>query len=73
MAYLLAQSTVVNQYNYADEIALIADSEAELQSMLNIVSSYAIFWHYELNAQKSSVLVIGESPVSRRLARPKGC
>ena len=58
---------------YADDLALIADSEAELQSMLNIVSSYALLWRYEFNAQKSSVLVIGESPVSRRLARPKRC
>jgi len=53
---------------YADDLALIADSEAELQSMLNIVSSYAFLWRYEFNAQKSSVLVIGESPVSRKLA-----
>ena len=58
---------------YADDLALIADSEVGLQSMLNIVSSCALVWHYEFNAQKSSVLVIGESPLSRRLARPKKC
>ena len=40
---------------YADDLAVIADSEAELQFMLNIVSSYAIFWRYEFNAQKCQV------------------
>ena len=54
---------------YADDLALIATSEQELQSMLNIVSSYASMWRYGLNAQNSSILVFGESPVSRRSNR----
>ena len=58
---------------YGDDLTLIADSEAELQSMLNIVSSYALVWRYEFTAQKSSVLVIGESLLPRQLARPKRC
>ena len=56
---------------YADDLALIADSVADLQSMLHIVSSYASLWRYEFNAQKSSVLVLGESPSSRQTARAK--
>ena len=56
---------------YADDLALIADSEADLQAMLNTVSLYAFLWRYEFNAQKSSVLVMGESPMSRKIARPK--
>ena len=36
---------------YADDQSLIATSEQELPSMLNIVSSYASMWHYRLNAQ----------------------
>ena len=50
---------------YADDLALIGDSETDLQTMLHIVSSYASLWRYEFNAQKSSVLVLGESPLSR--------
>ena len=56
---------------YADDLASIADSETDLQTMLHMVSSYASLWRYELNAQKSNVLVLGESPLSRRTARAK--
>ena len=52
------------------DLSLNADSEAELQY---IVSSYALVWRYKFNAQMSSVIDIGESPLSRRLARPKRC
>ena len=60
---------------YADDLALIAELEADLhvQAMLNTVSLYAFLWRYEFNAQKSSILVIGESPMSRKIARPKRC
>ena len=54
---------------YADDLSLIATSEQELQSMLDIVSSYALMWRYGLNAQKSSILVFGESHTSRRFNR----
>ena len=52
------------------DLTLNANSEAELQY---IVSSYALVWRYKFNAQMSSVIDIGESPLSRRLARPKRC
>ena len=42
---------------YADDLALISDSEAGLQHMLDIVSEYAHLWRYRF---KSSVLVILE-------------
>ena len=58
---------------YAGDFALIVDSEADLQAMLNNVSLYALSWHYEFNAQKSSVLVMDESPMSRKIDRPKRC
>ena len=54
---------------YADDLALISESEADLQHMLDIVSAYAADWRYELNALKSAVLVIGESKNSRVLLR----
>ena len=53
---------------YADDLALISESEADLQHMLDIVPAYAADWRYELNAPlKSAVLVIGESKNSRVL------
>ena len=57
---------------YADDLALICDSPTDLQAMLNIVSSYASFWRYKINADKSCIMVFGESPQSRlknRLSR----
>ena len=56
---------------YADDLALIGTSEVDLQNMLDIVSSYALMWHYELNAQKSAILVLGESSVSRQRNRSR--
>ena len=54
---------------YADDLALIAESEKDLQAMLDIASSYARKWRYTFNARKSVVLVFGESPRSRMTAR----
>ena len=42
---------------YMDEL----QSPDELQAMLNIVSSYATRWRYQLNPEKSAVMVFGES------------
>ena len=44
---------------YADDLALISDSAAELKLMLNIVDSYSSYWRYSINAQKSAILVFG--------------
>ena len=54
---------------YADDLALVAESPQELQAMLNIVHSYAGKWRYNLNANKSFIMVFGESPRSRTQAR----
>ena len=42
---------------YADDLALIASSQAELQAMLGIVAAYATKWRYQLNPEKSVVMV----------------
>ena len=55
---------------YADDLALISDSPAELHAMLDIVSSYALFWRYQINADKSRIMVFGEAPQSRLKNRP---
>ena len=54
---------------YADDLALIAKSPDELQAMLNIVSNYATRWRYQLNPDKSAVMVFGESSRSRSSGR----
>ena len=42
---------------YADDLALIASSPEDLQSMIDIVAQYTKKWRYRLNPQKSKVLV----------------
>lgn len=54
---------------YADDLALIASSPEELQQMLDIVSQYASQWRYSLNPDKSVVMVVGESAITRAQAR----
>ena len=54
---------------YEDDLALICESPSELQSMLNIVATYASLWYYRINAQKS-IMVLGESSSSHQLNRP---
>ena len=44
---------------YADDLALIASSPEDLQSMIDIVAQYAKKWRYRLNPPKSKVLVFG--------------
>ena len=50
---------------YADDLALVASSPEELQAMLDLVATYADKWQYQLNADKSSVMVLGESAKTR--------
>ena len=54
---------------YANDLALVAGSPEELQAMLDIVHDYAQKWRYNLNADKSVVMVLGETSYSRRMAR----
>ena len=55
---------------FADDLALIDESPAGLQQMLDIVSAYAMELKYEFNANKSAILVIGESKHTRETLRP---
>ena len=49
---------------YADNLAVIAESNTALQAMLNLVYNFSLQWHYQLQAQKSAVLVFGQSASS---------
>ena len=44
-------------------------SEHNLQLLLDLTSTYARQWRYQFNASKSAILVLGESPRSRQVAR----
>ena len=46
---------------YADDIALIATSAEDLQTMINRCVSYGFLWRYSFNASKSVIMVRGES------------
>ena len=52
-------SQIISELLYADDVALMAESESDLQTMLNIVSSFATKWNLEFNSNKSKVLVVG--------------
>ena len=54
---------------YADDMSLVAPSDVELQQMLDIAGMYAYKWQYTFNANKSKVMVFGESAASRRELR----
>ena len=54
---------------FADDLALVSESPTVLQSMLDIVSSYAKKWRYRFNASKSWILVFGESTSQRQKLR----
>ena len=52
---------------YADDLALVAGSPEELQAMLNIVHNYAPKWRYNLNVDKSVVMVFGETSCTMKV------
>ena len=54
----------VNLLLYADDIVLMAESEADLQLMLQIVSSYSRKWRFRVNPKKgkSEVMIFGRKP-----------
>ena len=54
---------------YANDLALVASTPKELQAMLDVVERYASRWRYSLNADKSVVMILGESSRTRSLAR----
>ena len=45
---------------FADNIVLLAESDNDLQNMLDVVSNYANRWKLMFNASKCGVLVVGQ-------------
>lgn len=51
---------------YADDIALIAHSAAQLQQMLDVCAQYAAQWHFSFNAKKCAVQIEGRNAAAER-------
>lgn len=51
---------------YADDIVLISDNCKNLQKMMDLVSSYAYRWRFQLNRKKSEVVVFGKTRARRK-------
>ena len=50
---------------YADDLALVAGSQAALQSLLHLVDCYAKRWRHQLNSSKSVIMVFAEATRTR--------
>ena len=53
-------SKIIHALLYADDVALLAESESDLQKMLNISYKFACKWNLKFNTSKSKVLVVGK-------------
>jgi hypothetical protein len=53
-------SKIINALMYADDVALIAESESDLRKMLKISHDFACKWNLKFNHSKSKVLVVGQ-------------
>ena len=56
---------------YADDIVLLAETQKDLQDMLNIVTSYSKKWRFRVNPKKgkSEVMIFGRKP--RKTVNPR--
>ena len=50
----------MNALLYADNVALMTEFETDLQTMLNVASSFATKWNLKCNSNKSKILVVGK-------------
>jgi hypothetical protein len=55
----LGPSILIPGLFYADDIVLFAESLAQLQTMLNIASSFFRNWRFTVNSKKSEIVVFG--------------
>ena len=52
----------INNIQYADDTALIADSEQDLQNILNEVNTEGQKWGLKINKKKTKVMKISRAP-----------
>ena len=53
--------TQINNLRYADDTVLLADSEENLQNMMNKVNEVGKFYNMKMNAKKTKALIISEN------------
>ena len=58
---------LINSLLFADDITLIANSEQELNTLLDITSKFADKWNLKFNDTKFKVMLVG-----KRIDREKG-
>ena len=63
----LDEGLLVSVLLYADDIVLLADSEADLQSLLNIVHSWCSRWRLEVNLLKTNIMHVRKKQTPRGL------
>ena len=61
------EGLVVSVLLYADDIVLLADSEDDLQSLLNIVHSWCTRWRLEVNLLKTNIMHARKKQTPRAL------
>ena len=59
------EGLVVSVLLYADDIVLLADSEDDLQSLLNIVHSWCTRWRLEVNLLKTNIMHVRKKQTPR--------
>ena len=62
---IVINDATVNCLLYADDLALISDSEEHMQELLNVVSSWSRKWRIKFNQAKSKVVHFRKSIVPR--------
>ena len=53
-------SKLIHALLYADDVALLAETESDLQKILNVAAAFASKWNLKFNSSKSKVLVVGK-------------
>ena len=56
------QGLLVNNLQFADDIALITDNSSELQDLTNRLNTESTRFGMEISAEKSKALVVGKTP-----------
>ena len=57
----------VNNLRYADDTALIADSESKLQDIVNIVKEKSSQAGLEMNVKKTKTMLISKNPLNKKI------
>ena len=60
-------STSIQETLYADDLTLVAESQGDLQHMINATDSACKWWDMTISATKSKILTVGEQQSNNQL------